>query len=550
MNRLLIVILAAMLSASTRAQFSIEGREVAYDSLSHTLLATIPQHLYGSDLNARISIHDDCTLLMINGQVISDSYHFSNLSPTHRYMTSLAMSDGRIISGNIMFTTLPIVQLKGTFGYDYAEGQLLVMNPDSLTTETFVPQIKWRGGTTNAYDRHKRNYKIKLPEDHSFFGLRDDNNWLLDAGQADVFRLRNLIANEIWNDFATKPYYADKKQKARSCISGQVVEVFLNDEYRGVYAFTENLDRKQMKLKKLDAETGQVHGCLWKAKSHTMAAVFGGYYNDYDNLSETWEGFEAKYPDLSDLDSTDWSTLVSAIEFSARSSNEDFVVQYADYFDEPVVIDYFIFQNALSAADNNGKNMFWAVYDKATDKKITPAVWDLDCTAGQRWVTKYNSDAVKPDYRIEYSTTLVERLLYELQHKDFTQKTIDRYRQLRQNVFSTDSLCSRYRYYRQLLQQCGADKRETARWSGDSDIDGEPIDFDAETDYICNWIGQRMAYLDQCFDEMDNSLGISSPLQQQADTRVYTITGQQVSSQTMNRRRGIYIKNGHKYIIR
>ena len=543
-------ILLAVMTLTIRAQFSIDGRQVAYDSLSHIILATVPQSVYNTDLQAHIQLNDNCTLLMINGQVITDSYTFHNVTPTHRYMTSFATSDGRIASGHIVFTTLPIVQLKGNFGYSYNTGQLLVSAPDSSFTETFTPQVKWRGGTTNGANKHKRNYKIKLPEDHSFFGLRNDNNWLLDAGQADVFRLRNLIANEIWGDFATKPYYADKKGKARSCISGQVVEVFLNDEYRGIYAFTENLDRKQMKLKKVDETTGEIHGCLWKSKSHSMAAKFGGYSQPYDNSKETWEGFEVKYPELNDNDTTDWSTLVNAIEFSARSTEDEFLAHYEEYFDIPVTIDYFIFQNVLSAADNNGKNMFWAVYDKAVDKKLTLAVWDLDCTVGQRWVTKSNKEAVRPDYRLEYSITLIERLIYEMGHAKYTQQAIDRYRELRQHFFTTDSLCSRYRHYSQLLQQCGADKREAQRWSGDSDIDGETIDFEAETAYICQWIPQRLAYLDQCFDELDEQLSISHiNTHHPATNHIYSITGQQINP-SHAAKPGIYIKNGKKYILR
>ena len=547
MNRLVIALLTLFFTLTIHAQFSIDGREVGYDSLSHIILATVPERVYGTDLNARVQLDDNCTLLMINGQQITDSYTFHNVSPTHRYMTSLALSDGRILSGYIMFTCLPIVHLRGTFGYSYQEGQFLLCHPDSNKTETLTPQIKWRGATTNTPDRHKRNYKIKFPEDHSFFGLRNDNNWLLDAGQADVFRLRNLIANEIWGDFATPPYYADKKSKARTSIRGQVVEVFLNEEYRGIYAMTENIDRKQMKLKKFDAETGEIHGCLWKTKDHGLASVMGGYHLLYDNHSETWEGIEAKYPDLNDLDSIDWSTLCEAITFSARSSNDDFVNHYTEYFDEPVTIDYFIFQNVLSAADNNGKNMFWAVYDKAADKKLTLAVWDLDCSAGQRWVTKYNPDAVHPDYRLEYSITLIERLLYELHHEEYTQKTIDRYWQLRYTVFHADSLCERYQHYNNLLQYCGAANREANRWSGDSDIDGETIDFNAETQYICNWIPQRLAYLDQCINEMTEKLSIREATEKARDQRLYNITGQRVTHQ---QRPGLYIRNGKKYIVR
>ena len=139
--------------------------------------------------------------------------------------------------------TLPIIKLTGEFGYDYQEGIVSIIYPDGSSDNNLSARIKWRGGTTNAEGKHKRNYKIKFSEDHSFFEMRNDNNWILDAGQADVFRLRNRIATELWNDFATKPYYIDQEPKALSGVRGQVVEVYLNEEYRGIYCLTECMDR-------------------------------------------------------------------------------------------------------------------------------------------------------------------------------------------------------------------------------------------------------------------------------------------------------------------
>lgn len=52
----------------------------------------------------------------------------------------------------------------------------------------------------------------------------------------------------------------------QSGVRGQVVEVYLNDEYMGIYSLTECMDRKQLKLKKYNKETGEIRGGLWKGK--------------------------------------------------------------------------------------------------------------------------------------------------------------------------------------------------------------------------------------------------------------------------------------------
>lgn len=101
--------------------------------------------------------------------------------------------------------------------------------------------------------------------------MREDNNWILDAGQVDLFRLRNRIATEIWNEFASKPYYTSKEPKAKSGVAGKVVEVILNNEYRGIYSLTETMDRKELKLKKYDDINQEFHGQLWKVSSWDKA---------------------------------------------------------------------------------------------------------------------------------------------------------------------------------------------------------------------------------------------------------------------------------------
>lgn len=132
---------------------------------------------------------------------------------------------------------------------------MYLLTPEANISTSINIKAKWRGGSTNSEGKHKRNYKIKTidvqgkSKDYSFLGLRKDNNWILDAGQVDLFRLRNRIATELWNDFATKPYYSDKEPKALSGVNGKVTEVILNNEYRGIYSLTESMDRKELRLK-------------------------------------------------------------------------------------------------------------------------------------------------------------------------------------------------------------------------------------------------------------------------------------------------------------
>lgn len=438
----------------------------------------------------------------------------------------------------VLKAQLPTIYLKGEFGYDYQEGEITIVDSDNSTQ--YKANIKWRGGSTNTQNKHKRNYKIKLSEDASLLGLRSDNNWILDAGQADVFRLRNRIATELWNDMAHKPYYYDQEPNALTGVRGKVVEVYLNDEYRGIYCLTEAMDRKELKLKKFDKNTGQIHGGLWKSETWGNSQMYDVI--PYDNSKETWGSFEVKYPDLDDLEATDYSTLSNAIAFVATSSDEDFSNHIHEYFDMPVIIDYYIFLHALNAYDNTGKNIFWAVYDKEVDKKITLAVWDLDGTVGQKWIV----NATSPELEVENNLNLYVRLK-RLNVDSFNEKARERYYELRENVLSTESLVNRYEYYYNLIKDCGAAEREENRWSGDADVDGRTINFESEFNDIKNWIVRHMDFLDNTVFSFNTGIqNINYPYPYDHSTSVYDLKGRRMYSS----KKGLNIINGKKIIIK
>ena len=439
---------------------------------------------------------------------------------------------------------LPIIKLTGDFGYDYQEGTVSIIYSDGSSDNNLSARIKWRGGTTNAEGKHKRNYKIKFSEDHSFFEMRNDNNWILDAGQADIFRLRNRIATELWNDFATKPYFIDQEPKALSGVRGQVVEVYLNEEYRGIYCLTECMDRKQMKLKKYDKD-GTIHGVLWKSTGFGSSG-FNIVPDGYDNSQLIMDVFEAKYPEPGDdLPETDYSILWNAINFVVNSTDEEFSEHVSEYFDIPVIIDYYLFVNVLSALDNEGKNMYWAVYDQQNDKKITPAVWDLDLTVGSKYLDYYYDGFSSPEFGKLNVLNIITRL--EKNNVDnFNEKVLERYYSLRKTFFSDENLVNRYKKYYNLLKLSGAAEREENKWSGDSDVNYMVINYDNEMTYITDWITRHMQYLDR--EVFPASTSINTVNVKYKENCVYNLNGQLINNNNFISR--LFISNRKKYVVK
>lgn len=556
--RCLVTLLLMATASLASAQLVIDGRVAMFDEQTNTILATVPEKYFNTTVKLNVKACNDWSDCTIDKQSIAKKCTFS-IAANKTFLVSYKTGNGQKNSAILKFTFLPLLQLQGSFGYDYNDGTLLVSSPDASQTDTLAATIKWRGGSTNSADKHKRNYKIKLKKNKSLLGMRNDDSWILDAGQADVFRLRNRIAMDLWNDIARPPYYIDQEPAARNGVSGKVVEVFLNDEYRGIYNFSENLDRKQMRLKQV--QDNEVRGCLYKGKSWQCTQMFN-VFDSYDNHSETLDGFEVKYPDLSDNDSTDWHPLVEANNFAVQSHGIDFQEHIADYFDIGPMIDYSLLMNVTNAVDNSGKNMFWAIYDKTKDKRLTLAPWDLDATFGQRWgglLSSGSNPLSSPEYTTDVDVNVFYRCYY-YNPMQFNDQLNERYQELRQDgqPFSTDSLISRFTQYYHLLKNSGAANRETRKWSGDSDLRGEEIDFDSEYLYICNWIVEHLQLLDRKGLPVDYTLdfferiGISQPLSDashNAASPIYNLSGQR-TQQNSRLKPGIYIQKGKKIIIR
>ena len=552
LNYLLFLLVCLVTSIPSFAQFTINGRSVIYDKVSDTYMVSIPENAFGTDYEASIAL--DATAgwsnLSIEGTDIADNYTFNQVEGNKIYKIHAQEGD-KEINTKLTFTFLPLLVMEGTFGYDYAQGNISLLSPDAAEPTNSFAKVKWRGGTTNTADKHKRNYKIKTlnekgkKQEISLLGMREDNNWILDAGQIDLFRLRNRIATEIWNDFATKPYYASKEPKAKSGVTGKVVEVILNNEYRGIYSLTEAMDRKELKLKKYDDENQKFHGQLWKVSSWDKA-TFWDIDKDYDNTQETWHAFETKYPDIEDVNPTDYSPLYEAIDFVVNSNDETFKKEVGDYFDIPVLIDYQLFQETLKPVDNNGKNMYWGIYDVAKSKKLTLAIWDLDASVGQHWQcsTPLHPDRVFPntDLGVKDGFNLYHRLS-SLNVDNYNEKVANRYHELRKTYFSEENLISRYQGYYDMLVKSGAASREECKWSKDSDIGGYPLNFKSEIEYIKNWIINRLNYLDTKQFPISTNISEIHQKESLSPKTTYNMLGQKVGASYQ----GLKIKNGKKF---
>lgn len=509
--KLILCLLCGLLSINSGAQVLFDGIKPAVDNLTGKWLLPVTKSKYGKPYQASVTLDDNVTSCRINGVEVKETgqYTFPIINPASSFNIQMVI-DNAAVDAVLQFTYWPVIQIYGEDEFvkrPYKDGSVTVTVPDSSYQENIKARVRWAGSSTAEPDRLKHNFHLKFynedssKKNMSFFGLRKDFHWRLDAGQIDFSRVRNRVSKDIWAAFSTPPYYAEQEPKAvRNYVRGDFVEVFLNDNYMGIYCLNEHMDRQQLKLKQYDYENKVFHGGLWKPMKWTSTTLFD-YLPGVNARRKCWDEFYVHYPNIDDVSPTNFKTLYEAVKFAKRSSDQEFLDSAAYYFDIPVFRDYYLFLILLQGIDNIGKNVYFACYDTAVDKKLTLAVWDLDCTHGQfydNWGGNYHHTWVGPQRSLRTQELASHKVLHRLDELDptFHGLATERYWELRNSIFHPDSILARFNAYISEMKVCGADRREVARWSYSDDLGGHELNFTNEIQYLRYWWTYHIAYLD------------------------------------------------------
>ncbi len=591
--------------------FLLGNKQVPYDSYSRVFYYPLPESVRENG-NYTTSFRYTLTPALAGNYKLSvndqepdadGNITIDHVNCDRSYSVALKDLDGNTaLAGAIRFTFLPVVEVNDSYIVygSYTNGTIRLTYPESEGLDSvYHAAFKVRGASSQNYP--KKSYAVKLRDaegnsiDRKMLGLRSDNNWILDAMYIDLACMRNRVCTDIWNDFAVKPYYADREKKVRTGTRGKFVEMILNGRHNGLYCMTEKMDRKQLKLKKFvpasESSTGEdeVHGLLYKSTDWTYETFMGHEQNSLvlSNASpagfsnrfgrETWRGYEFKYPDYQD-EAVDWEPLYNAVNHVAATKTQSaFDDGFETYFDYPLMRDFYLFLELILATDNHGKNMLFYVYDKQGPEggKIAIAPWDMDGTLGQRWdgstsITGANQDFdqfINANEHGQYTPFLRLKLSSKYDWRGDLSK---RYAELRQSgVFDGDNIANRIANYAELFEESAADAREEGRWGHyHRDLQSAAI-------YAESWIRRRVNYLDDKYG-YDPSITQINEASQEAHfnvtggkgsiavtvgkaqlVRVYSTTGALLRTEQVSQgltllqgiAPGIYIVNGVKVMV-
>jgi len=342
--------------------------------------------------------------------------------------------------------------------------------------------ISYRG--SSALFMAKKSFRIELwsdavgtdTRDCPLLGMRNDDDWNLQALYNEPLRLRSRVGFELWKKIDTL-YYGHIEKKASNGIKLEYVELFLNGRYQGVYALGERIDKKQLKLKEPDGNS--INGELYKGVARG-ASTFASLPLA-DNTSILWDGFEYKYPE----DIVDWSNIYNFVDFVMNEDDDAFYERYKDGLCIENVVNYFIFLNLLRATDNTGKNVYIAKYTRNQPYFFVP--WDLDGIFGTCW--EGTRDTITGDILVN---GLYSRLLEDHRADGFVKRIENRWRLLRQTTITHSNIMKLFNDNLEYLKNNGAYEREAMAW------DTFFYDYDHLT-YTSDWLEKRLSFLDSVF---------------------------------------------------
>lgn len=451
---------------------------------------------FGVDTNNKIIVWHQKNLDSLNTLSISDLKFDSNFK-INEPTKALSYSEIKGTLNNEEYTLyisrIPLVHITvdtSKINSDYKIAAKFSFYSNKEFVESTIG-VRHRGNLSLSFAKKSFDLEFwkdavsKQSKDVKFRGMRNDDDWILDAMYNEPLHLRSHIAAKLWNKIH-KPYYLDKEPKAKSGFEVQFVEVFKNNQYYGIYQFSESVDRKQLKLKKNVGTT--IYGELYKADSYKGGPAFTNAPEKYNNLFPHWNGWQIEYPFIDYT--SDWDNLFKFTNFVVNSTDQDFVKNIESKVETNNAIDYYLFVNLLKATDNLGKNYYFGKYD--TNKPYFFIPWDLDGTLGVIQDGKHEQIPIGV-----LGNGLFNRLI-ETNPNNYKNRVKQRWIALRETTFSDEELASRIdKIYNRFTDE-KIYQREELVWN--SFLNEVPKE--EHYKYLKRFLKNRLDFLDEHFNAL------------------------------------------------
>lgn len=371
---------------------------------------------------------------------------------------------------------LPLVLIdtgkKPVLDRNYVQCSVSVLATDGehfTSTNQFGGVVRVHGAVSSGFP--KKSYRLNLSNEVQILDLKKNSQWVLNASFIDRSLMRHKLAYDLFIKMGTK-------ENPRYAAASRFVEVYLNDEYQGVYLLMERINRKLLNLRKFDTNDF-THSCIYKAVDHAA------------NFDQTgYNGYEQQEPDIEKIQY--WKPLINLNTFIATAKNEDFFNPtngIEAMLDIENAIDFHLLVLVSANSDGITKNYFIArngQKEPPQTEKFFFVPWDYDGSFGRNW-----DSSIYP-HDVWLSNRLFDRLN---ESKEYRKKFAARYNELRKTVFSEESLIGMIDENARTLGD--AVKRNFQRWKDFHNQYPDRATFEEDIRHMKQWISKRLKWLDE-----------------------------------------------------
>lgn len=402
-------------------------------------------------------------------------------------ITIVAYNEECFSQYSLICTTLPLMNIMCSeeIGDDKVNMQLqLFDNQKNCTIRNTNSDgtIHLRGATTKYFP--KKGYRISLTKNKkngntvankcNLLDMRNDDDWLLYAAYNDQEKIRHVFSTNLWKYSCA----ADNSLGLDNGMEYKYIELFINNEYYGLYALGYPIDEKQLNIKKNSDTEFLYKKVTWERESGITA-----------ESSEPMEGYVTKSESPNA-----WVPLRSYYAMINSGITSDNAALY-ERIDIDNAVDIYLFYNFIQAADNvipgAMKNMMIAAKYRNGSYKMIYAPWDMDIS----WGNDYEDSEMYP-YAIPPSQNWLMEVggvapLIAANDPDIENLIQGKYRNLRNTVWSEEALNSLIDQYENDIFDSGAYLRDMERWP-----DGLYEDPEVKLSAFREHVMQRLSYMD------------------------------------------------------
>ena len=372
--------------------------------------------------------------------------------------------------------------------------------------------IKINGNTSSLHDN--KPYKIKLQKKADLLNRGEskyeDKNWRLLKDARTLNTIIGLKVNELLGLPWTPAY--------KPC------NVFLNNEYQGCYLLIESVERNSDCRLNVSKKSGYIieRDPYWWSENKYFST---NYFEPYKGYRWTW-----KYPDEDDVTVEQEKYIQSVI-----NKAEESIIQgnYEKYIDVTSFAKWLLAHDILGTWDSGGSNLYMMKYDDSENSLLQMAnLWDFDTIFRMPKENFSRFHDRTYDFYFHDLFNNVNTSFSDVYSKLWNDIKVSLLNNITSfiNDYSASSEAAALQSSRELYSK---------KWN----YELKTVKEDAET--AVKWFNEHLPLLNIMISQMVSNIP-SYKISKPENEFIYNLSGMR----NTNIKKGLYIRNGKKYIMK